>query len=119
MGGYIAQEFALAYPDMIDGMMIVGATPVFMKYPIWETVLLKYSGPLLKLYPWKYLKTVMAKQSSVNESVQEKLFDMFSTFTKKEFIASWQGIATCLHEADVDFNFPLYAMCGDLDKTGR
>jgi len=38
MGGYIAQEFALAYPDMVEGMMIVGSTPIFMKYPKWETV---------------------------------------------------------------------------------
>ena len=42
---------------------------------------------------------------------------MFNTFTKKESITSWQGIALCLHDVDIDFNFPLYAMCGVSDKT--
>ncbi len=118
MGGYVAQEIGRLYPEKILGMIVSGATPVFMKYPKWETISLKYSGGMLKMFPWEYLKKYMSKYTSIDNKVRIKLYEMFSEMTKQEFITSWNGIATCLHEEDVDFKFPLSFICGENDKSG-
>ena len=60
----------------------------------------------------------MAKQTSVREDVREKLIQMFDKLTKKEFIASWAGIANALHEEEVEFSDPFYVVYGNSDKSG-
>jgi pimeloyl-ACP methyl ester carboxylesterase len=60
----------------------------------------------------------MAKASALNEDARARLYDMFGEMTKKEFIASWNGIATCLNERDFVFNAPLLVSCGEFDKAG-
>ena len=42
MGSYVAQEFARLYPDRLEGLFLADGTPIFMKYPRWEKVALKY-----------------------------------------------------------------------------
>lgn len=118
MGGYAVQEFAHLYPELAEKIMVIGATPLFAKYAKWESSSLKYSGPLLNLYPWNYLKRLMANKTSVNDEVRKELYRMFSIYTKEQFIASWAGIATCLHEEDEKFDFPLCFVYGDKDKSG-
>ena len=118
MGGYIAQEFTRLYPDSVAGMIVASATPVFMKYPKWETFSLKYAGALLNLFPWDYLKKYMSKYTSTDKNVRQKLYEMFSLMSKKEFIISWNGIAACLHEESTDFSCPLCFIYGEHDKSG-
>jgi len=60
----------------------------------------------------------MAKASALKEDVRAALYDMFGEMTKKEFVDSWNGIATCLNERDFVFDAPLLVSCGEFDKTG-
>jgi pimeloyl-ACP methyl ester carboxylesterase len=117
MGGYITQQYAADY-GKATGYMITGSTPIFVPYKTWEKIGLKYSTPLFNLYPWETLKKQMAKASALNEDARDALYNMFGEMTKKEFVASWNGIATCLSERDVVFDAPLLVSCGEFDKTG-
>ena len=118
MGSYVAQEFARLYPEKTAGVFVADGTPIFIRYANWEKNSLRLSSPLLQLYPWKTLKKLMAKQTSVKGSVREKLVQMFDGLTKKEFISSWAGVANALHEEEVEFSDPFYVVYGDSDKSG-
>ena len=118
MGSYVAQEFVRLYPELTAGVMAADGTPLFIKYPRWETASLKWSGPLLRLYTWKSLKKLMAKQTAIKDDVRIKLVEMFDTQTKEEFINSWAGIANVLHEENVDIKCPFYVVYGAQDKSG-
>ena len=118
MGGYVVQEFARLFPDITSGIMVADSTPMFISYPKWETISLKLSKSILRLYPWGYLKNVMAKQTSVKTDVRQKLITMFGKLSKEEFINSWSGIANVLHEENFDPNVTFYAVYGDKDKSG-
>lgn len=117
MGGYITQQYAADY-GKAKGYMITGSTPIFVPYKTWEKIGLKYSAPLFNLYPWETLKKQMAKASALNEDVRAALYDMFGEMNKKEFVTSWNGIATCLNKRDFKFDSPLLVSCGEFDKTG-
>ena len=118
MGSYAAQEFVRLYPANTAGLMAADGTPIFIKYPLWETVALRYSMPLLKLYTWNGLKNAMAKQTSVIPEVRAQLIRMFDKFNKDEFISSWAGIANCLHEEKVVIECPFYVVYGEYDQAG-
>ena len=43
MGSYAAQEFARIYPEYASGILVADGTPLFIKYPQWEALSLKWS----------------------------------------------------------------------------
>ncbi len=118
MGGYIVQEYMRLYPHALSGCMIVGATPLFMRYKRWETFSLRHSGTLLRMYPWRYLKKVMAKMCCVSEEGRSIIRSIFDDMTKEEFISSWSGISDCLHEADIAVDVPMLFSYGAHDRSG-
>jgi pimeloyl-ACP methyl ester carboxylesterase len=118
MGGYVVQEYMRLLPDALSGCMIVGATPIFMHYKRWETVSLRYSGALLRMYPWGYLKKAMARTCCVTDEGRRMIGVIFDDMTKEEFISSWSGIATCLHETDLTVKVPMLFTYGEHDRTG-
>lgn len=118
MGSYVAQEFARCYETMTDGLFLADGTPIFMKYPLWEKLSLKYSTPLLKLYTWEGLKKTMAKQTALKPEVQKQLYEMFSQMRRDEFMVSWKGMTNTLHEEDLKLQCPLYFVYGQKDTAG-
>lgn len=118
MGGYIVQEYAFSYGGAL-GYMIIGATPIFLRcYTKLEKFVLNHSAVMMNLYPWGFLKQEMTKACAVTQQARERILPMFDEMTKSEFIQSWNGIATCLHEEEMRFDAPLLVACGEKDKTG-
>lgn len=118
MGGYIIQEFAYQYGSA-KGYMITGSTPIFLPvYSNFEKWALKHSAELMNLYPWETLKKEMIKACATTSQAQAAIATMFNKFTKKEFVGSWGGVATCLREVSFQFDAPLLVGCGEHDKTG-
>jgi pimeloyl-ACP methyl ester carboxylesterase len=118
MGGYIVQEYAFVYGGAL-GYMIVGSTPILLPcYSKFEKFVLNHSAAMMKLYPWNYMKNEMTKACSVTEQGRKIIRPMFDELTQREFIESWKGIATCLHEEEMEFDAPLLVVCGEKDKTG-
>lgn len=118
MGSYVAQELYRLYPDMISGLFLADGTPIFMKYPLWEKLSLKYSAPILKLYSWNGLKKTMAKQTAYKPDVQAELLNMFNQMTRSEFMISWRGMTEVLHEENIQVTCPMYFVYGEKDSAG-
>jgi 3-oxoadipate enol-lactonase len=117
-GGDIVQEYAFAYGGAL-GYMITGSTPIFLScYSKWEKILLNHSAGMMKLYPWTFMKNEMTKSCAITEQARKLIRSMFDEMTRSEFIQSWNGIATCLHEEQMQFDVPLLVVCGEKDKTG-
>lgn len=118
MGGYIIQEYAFSYGGAL-GYMIIGATPIFLPcYTRLEKFALEHSAGIMNLYPWRFLKQEMTKACAVTQQARALILSMFEEMTKSEFIQSWNGIATCLHEEQMQFDATLLVACGEKDKSG-
>lgn len=118
MSGFVTQEYAALFGGAL-GYMVIGVTPMFMRYAAWEKLGLKYSGPIMKyLYTWKGLKKAMAKGSTSTPAAYDLAMSMFDEMNKEEFLTSWQGFTTCLYEREVHLDAPLLVVCGEEDTRG-
>lgn len=118
MGGFVTQEYAALFGGAL-GYLVVGTTPMFMRYAKWEKLALQYSGLIMKyLYTWKSLKKAMAKGSTFTPAAYKETMDMFGRMNKREFLISWQGFSTCLYERKIRLDAPLLMVCGDEDTRG-
>ncbi len=118
MGGYIIQEYAFSYGGA-SGYMIAGSTPILLPcYSKWEKFVLSHSAGMMRFYPWTFMKNEMTKSCAVTEQARALIRPLFDEMTKNEFIQFWNGIATCLHEEQMQFDAPLLVICGENDKTG-
>lgn len=118
MGAFVVQEYAFVFGGAI-GYMLTGVTPLFIPYPKWEKTLLIYSGPIMKyFYPWAGLKKAMSKGSTYTEPALQSVSRMFEETEKQEFLVSWKGFTTCLHEEVFKFDVPLLVAAGEQDTRG-
>lgn len=118
MGGFVIQEYAALFGGAL-AYLVIGATPMFMRYARWEKLALQYSGSIMKyLYTWKGLKKAMAKGSTFTPAAYNAAMDMFEKMNKEEFLISWRGFSSCLYEREIRLDAPLLILCGEEDSRG-
>jgi pimeloyl-ACP methyl ester carboxylesterase len=118
MGAFVVQEYAFLFGSAV-GYMLTGVTPLLMPYPAWEKTLLAWSGPMMKyLYTWKGLKKAMSKGSTHTKPALLRVSQMFEEMEKEEFLVSWEGFTSCLHEEPFEFDAPLLVVAGEQDTRG-
>lgn len=118
MGAFVVQEYAFLFGGAA-GYMLTGVTPLFTPYPLWEKKLLAYSGAIMKYsYTWNGLKKAMTKGSAFTEPAARTVAQMFDDIGKEEFLVSWKGFTTCLHEENHSFDAPLMVLAGEQDTRG-
>lgn len=118
MGAFVVQEYAFLFGGAV-GYMLTGVTPLFIPYPKWEKILLAYSGAMMQyLYTWKGLKKTMSKGSTYTKPALLRVAQMFEEIDKQEFLVSWKGFTTCLHEEPFKFDAPLLVVAGKQDTRG-
>ncbi|MCM0759776.1 alpha/beta hydrolase [Sporomusa sphaeroides DSM 2875] len=119
MGAFVVQEYAFLFGGGAVGYMLTGVTPLFIPYPKWEKMLLAYSGVMMKyLYTWKGLKKAMAKGSTYTKLALLRVTQMFEEIDRQEFLISWKGFTTCLHEESFQFDAPFLVVAGEQDTRG-
>ncbi|MDR1615621.1 MAG: alpha/beta hydrolase [Syntrophomonadaceae bacterium] len=118
MGAFVVQEYAFLFGGAV-GYMLTGVTPLCMPYPKWEKTLLSLSGAIMKyLYTWKRLKKAMSKGSVYTKPALISVTQMFEEIDKQEFLVSWKGFTSCLHEETLNFDAPLLVVAGKWDTRG-
>lgn len=118
MGAFVAQEYAFLFGGAV-GYMLTGVTPLCIPYPKWEKTLLAYSGPIMKhFYTWAGLKKAMSKTSTCTKPALLSVSRMFEEIEKEEFLISWKGFTTCLHEESFKFDAPILVVAGAQDTRG-
>jgi pimeloyl-ACP methyl ester carboxylesterase len=118
MGAFVVQEYAFLFGKAV-GYMLTGVTPLCTVYPKWEKTLLGWSGSMMKyLYTWDSLKKAMSRGSTCTKTAYLSVAKMFDEIEKNEFLVSWNGFTTCLHEETFVFDAPILVVAGECDTRG-
>ncbi|MBU5439131.1 alpha/beta hydrolase [Tissierella sp. MSJ-40] len=122
MGGYLAQEYGILFPDKVKGMVLVDTNPYgHQYYSKLERYLLSMMGILSKPFPYQMLLKSIAKRSTTTKEAYENMHQAISKLNKKEIINIMnQAYRDFLKKTDtVTFNFPVLLVVGDKDTTGN
>lgn len=118
-GGYVSQEVVFQHPKRVDAVVVIGTTDITTLSSRLERLGLKLSPYLYKVWPYDYLRTLIAENTAVTPEVQRYAADAASQMTKQEFITVWKAVATGLHEeSDYRIQQPFLLTHGEHDKTG-
>lgn len=122
MGGYICQEFAIHYPNKVQGFIGVDTNPFgHYYYPKWERYILSKVGSLSSLFPYKLLVKSIAKGATRTDHAFRNMYASVSQLSKNEII---KIMDVCYEDflerkETVAFNFPVLLVIGDKDNTGN
>lgn len=121
MGGYICQEFAVQFPEIVTAFVAVDSTPFgHFYYSKWERFILSKAANMASWWPYKLLIKSMAKNATRTKYAYENLYQSVSNLSKKEIIQIMSLVFNeFLKQKDtVKFEFPVLLIIGDSDKTG-
>lgn len=119
-GTYAIQEFAFRHPERVKAMIIIDGTCITAKLSMIESLSLKISPLLFRLWPYENLKKAMVDASSIKSDIKQYLKEQFNQLSKDEFIKIWDGLSTCTHyEHGYHVQSPLLLVYGEYDKTGN
>lgn len=60
----------------------------------------------------------MAKGSTYTKLALLRVTQMFEEIDRQEFLISWKGFTTCLHEESFQFDAPFQVVAGEQDTRG-
>lgn len=122
MGGYLSQEFAFRYPEMVEGFIALDTTPFgtgyYSRSDIWW---LRQVAPLARVFSENALRNSMAKSVSKTEYAYHKMLEMLKPLTKAQIIEQMDiayGVFT-KENKNVNFSFPVLILLGEFDTTGK
>ncbi|WP_315119140.1 alpha/beta hydrolase [uncultured Clostridium sp.] len=122
MGGYVCQEFAIQYPEMVDAFIGIGTTPFGLSYySKSDRWWLRQVEPMAKWYPYNFLVKTIAKSATRTKYAYSNMMLMLSSYSKEE-LCRLIGIAygdIFYRKEVVHFNFPVLLLVGEFDKTGK
>lgn len=118
-GSYIGQELAYRHPDRVQAMVIADGTCITWPRSAFERWVLRASAAMMALLPYEFLKKAGLPYLSARRDIQDYAYEAFSMMTKKQFIAIWNGVTTCLHdEPAYRISQPVLLVHGADDRTG-
>lgn len=121
-GGFVSQSFVKAYPDMVEGIMLIGSSPynpVFFSKS--DLFWLKQTKWMFNMYSYKSLINTMAKNCSSTENAFKNMLSMLEIYKKKELCRLlYIGFAGFIPEmCDIKIKCPVWLVVGENDKTGK
>ena len=121
MGGYIAQHIYLLAPQRVQGMIIIGSTPITKAYNQLEIWALKASLPIFHIWPYKHLQQTVAQNTAQKPAVQAYAQSAVQQIQKDDFLKIWRTVTLAINHKGLPqqrFDVPLLFIHGDGDTTG-
>jgi 3-oxoadipate enol-lactonase len=119
-GTYVIQEFAFQHPERVKAIIIIDGTCITAKLSIIESLALRISPLLFKLWPYENLKKASVDASTIKSTTKKYLKEKFNELSKEEFVKIWGGLSKCIHyEPGYHVQCPLLLVYGEHDKTGN
>jgi 3-oxoadipate enol-lactonase len=120
MGGTSASSSYRSQPRRVAALVAIGSTCNTMPISRWERTQLRLAGQSLRLVPFKYLTSLMARASSTTTSGQGYLLDVFQSVGRRRFLSIWAGVSRCL-TPDLSYRAPVpqLLIVGQDDETGN
>lgn len=122
MGGYIGQLVARDYPERVESLIIVDSSPMqpfyYSKLDNW---LLAITPSLLRLYPYKFLISAIAKSIAVREVSQQYALETLKGYSKTEIAdimsTVYQGVQD--YQQEEALPVPILIVYGEADRSGK
>lgn len=120
MGGNIAQEIDLKYPEFVDKIVVIDSTKNLQKLSAFEKLLIKISKPMLEKYSLEKLAQISGKACSIRGDVQNYVIDCFLNLGKEKFLSVFFELYNFIHEeSNYTYSHDILLICGDKDRTGN
>lgn len=118
-GTYISQELAFQHPERVQALVIADGTCITWPRSALDRFILRSSAPIMALLPEQTLKKAGLPYFSNRKEVREYISEAFAMIPKRQFIAIWNAVTTCLHdEPGYHIAQPVLLTHGDNDQTG-
>lgn len=120
-GGYIAQAFIDNFPEMVDGFVSIGSTPLGIKfYKKSELFWVKNFTSIAKLYPYSLYCKATAKGVAVTESARKNMLETLAKLGKKGMLKATKIVygEFLKFERKVVFPCPVLLTHGEFDNIG-
>lgn len=120
MGGYIAQNLILRYPERALAFVSIGSTSITLPFSLLDRVGLALTPPTLRLTPYDYLKRLTARTVAVTADAQRYAYDAMSQIDKGAVVAIMSAVARApLPTPGYVLPVPALLTHGDRDTTGK
>lgn len=119
-GTYAIQELAFIYPEIVRAMLLIDGTCITSKLSYTESISLRSTPFLFRIWPYTNLKRSMVYGSAIKPDTRKYLENSFNKLSKSEFINIWDGISSCVHyEPNYRIKCPLLLVYGEQDDLGN
>lgn len=116
MGGNIAQEIAYRHPDRVACLALTACFCNTKRYTPVRSTVMKWTAPLLPLYPWRLSVALTATVSAVDPQVQSYLVETAAAMGKRDYNAVLGATFTCPHpEKGYRIGKPILLLYGEKD----
>ena len=120
MGGNLAQAFCKKYPARVEKMVLIDCARNTQKLSPVEKLALKFTKPILSLYPFKTLVEQSARQCGLREQTRDYIRGVFYKSNKDKMVEITLAVLKCIEE-DKGYVTPVPALllCGRSDIGGN
>jgi 3-oxoadipate enol-lactonase len=121
LGGYVAQHIYRLAPERVQGLIMIGTTPIAKAYSRWEVWALRASLPLFRLWPYNHFTQTIARIHGRRPEVQTYMLQAARQIPRDDFVAIWQAVTVSVNEkgdASLRLDVPLLLLHGDHDRAG-
>lgn len=122
MGAYLSQHVVRLHPERVDGLVVIGSTPIAFPLSWRDHVAVRLAGPSFRFWPLDHLRRSMARVTAVREDVRTYAFDAMSVIGRPDLVRIFAAVATAIRrEGFPDFRVdaPFLLTHGEQDETGN
>jgi pimeloyl-ACP methyl ester carboxylesterase len=119
-GTYVIQELAFQHPERVEALIIIDGTCITARLTRIESLSVRASPLLFRLWPYGNLKKALAQAAALKEETKTYAKECLDRLTREEFLKMWDGLSTCIHyEPGYHVTAPLLLAYGEHDQTGN
>lgn len=122
LGGFPAQLFARQYPEMVKGVITIGALPFgsgyYSEYDHWY---FRYNSYILKFLPEFILKRWVAFFYTKQRTSRKVLWDVLSRYNKDQMLVQVKSFYQRFlkENREMDLKVPVLLLAGENDRTRK
>ncbi|MHC9043236.1 alpha/beta fold hydrolase [Microbacterium saperdae] len=122
MGAYISQHVILRYPERVEGLVVIGSTPIAFPLSWPDYAAVRFAGTSFRLWPLDHLRLSMAKATTVREDVRTYALEAMTAIGRHDLVQIFGAVATAIRRQgypDFTVDVPFLLAHGEHDGTGN